>query len=173
MRVLHMPGCLQSAGAALDSVLTCYMLPRCSLLCGHRWKQHLASQPQAALTVPPHVHSRRSCCRCHEDMSLKLLDLAVEEASEGLPEDHFLRQQENIDAAKNMIMGVTEGIDIEKTWLYTIVNNRQSGVLPLSSLFVWWIPRCPVLSQHPGLCIQYHLLFYITNPYTHVGAVFP
>lgn len=102
-------------------------------------------------------------------MSLKLLDLAVEEASEGLPEDHFLRQQENIDAAKNMIMGVTEGIDIEKTWLYTIVNNRQSGVLPLSSLSVWWIPRCPVLSQHPGLCMQCHLLFEITTPYTQLG----
>ena len=74
-------------------------------------------------------------CRCHEDMSLKLLDLAVEEACKGLPEEHFLNREENIDAAKNMILGVTDGVDPEKTWLYTIVCNRQSGAL-LAVLFI-------------------------------------
>ena len=65
-------------------------------------------------------------------MSLKLLDLAVEGASEGLPEEHFLRQEDNISAVRNMIMGVTDGVAPEKTWLYTIVNNRQSGAQPYS-----------------------------------------
>lgn len=61
-------------------------------------------------------------------MSLKLLEMAVQECSEGLPEEHFLRQPDNIEAVKNMIMGVTAGVEPGKTWLYTIVNNRQSGM---------------------------------------------
>lgn len=67
-------------------------------------------------------------------MSLKLLDLAVEDASKGLPEEHFLRQEHNISAVRNMIMGVTDGVVPEKTWLYTIVNNRQSGAVPDSGV---------------------------------------
>lgn len=68
-------------------------------------------------------------CREHEDMSEKLLDLAVEEACEvyNLAEDHFLRNTANIAAAKNMIAGGGTDISPEKAWLYSIVCNKRSG----------------------------------------------
>lgn len=65
-------------------------------------------------------------------MSEKLLDLAVEEACNmfNLPADHFLRDNSNITAAKNMIAGEPRFVGAEKAWLYTIVCNKKSGRCP-------------------------------------------
>jgi hypothetical protein len=76
-----------------------------------------------------HWCTLEALCRSHEDMSLKLLDLAVDEArnEHSLPADHFLANPLNIEAAKNMIKGDSSLVADEKTWLYTIVNNVESG----------------------------------------------
>lgn len=73
-------------------------------------------------------------------MSEKLLDLAVAEACHefGLTNDHFLRDQKNIDAVKKMISGDYTGVAPEKAWLYSIVNNKRSGVSALQRC----LPHC-------------------------------
>eukprot|EP00892_Ulva_mutabilis_P007280 jgi/Ulvmu1/4924/UM203_0003.1 len=68
----------------------------------------------------------------HEQVSLDMLDMAVAEIRNkgDLPVDHFLNDDRNIFAVKAMITGSDGGNDVllSKAWLYTIVNNSQSGL---------------------------------------------
>jgi hypothetical protein len=62
-------------------------------------------------------------------MSEQLLDLAVAEVCHefSLSKDHFLRDRRNIEAVKKMISGDCSGVAPEKTWLFSLVNNKRSG----------------------------------------------
>lgn len=88
-------------------------------------------------------------------MSEKLLDLAVEEAcgTFNLPADHFLRNNANIAAVKNMIAGEAKDVRPEKAWLYTIVCNKYSGGCPTATCQPWWpIVACGESDvQHSGI----------------------
>jgi hypothetical protein len=68
-------------------------------------------------------------CRRHEDMSMRLVDLAVEEAKELFDlKNHFLCSTENVEAIKRMIAGDTSHVAPGKAWLYTLVNNTKTGM---------------------------------------------
>jgi hypothetical protein len=91
-------------------------------------------------------------------MSLRLLDLGVNEARQVVPPGHFLWQDENIEAAQKMIMGNDADVPPGHKWLYGIVNNTRSGAC-LASKCARWSPRLCICGPllHAGMGLRWAL----------------